>query len=134
MADNPRILNFYHLLNYRFNIPEYQRGYRWEKKQVVDLMNDLKDFIDRRAANQLKDKEFYCLQPVVVYKIGDNHYDVIDGQQRLTTLYLILQALKTTIEDNCDNQNIYQIGYSKFIDDPKESDYLNNNYFLNDDD
>ena len=58
MADNPRILNFYHLLNYRFNIPEYQRGYRWEKKQVVDLMNDLKDFIDRRAANQLKDKEF----------------------------------------------------------------------------
>ena len=92
MADNPRILNFYHLLNYRFNIPEYQRGYRWEKKQVVDLMNDLKDFIDRRAANQLKDKEFYCLQPVVVYKIGDNHYDVIDGQQRLTTLYLILQA------------------------------------------
>lgn len=56
MADNPRILNFYHLLNYRFNIPEYQRGYRWEKKQVVDLMNDLKDFIDRRAANQLKDK------------------------------------------------------------------------------
>lgn len=134
MADNPRILNFYHLLNYRFNIPEYQRGYRWEKKQVVDLMNDLKDFIDRRVANQLKDKEFYCLQPVVVYKIGDNHYDVIDGQQRLTTLYLILQALKTTIEDNCDNQNIYQIGYSKFIDDPKESDYLNNNYFLNDDD
>ena len=76
MADNPRILNFYHLLNYRFNIPEYQRGYRWEKKQVVDLMNDLKDFIDRRAANQLKDKEFYCLQPVVVYNrwAAKTHY------------------------------------------------------------
>ena len=134
MTNNPSVLNFYHLLNYRFNIPEYQRGYRWEKKQVVDLMNDLKDFIYRRAANQVKDKEFYCLQPVVVYKIGDNHYDVIDGQQRLTTLYLIMQALKSTIEENCDNQNIYKIGYSKFVDDPKESDYLNNNYFLNDDD
>lgn len=134
MTDNPKILNFYHLLNYTFNIPEYQRGYRWEQKQVVDLMNDIKDFIDRRDAHQVKDKEFYCLQPVVVYKIGDNHYDVIDGQQRLTTLYLILQALKSTIEENCDNQNIYRIGYSKFVDDPKESDYLNNNYFLNDDD
>ena len=133
MTENPKILNFYHLLNYKFNIPEYQRGYRWEKKQVVDLMNDLKDFIDRRAAHQVKDKEFYCLQPIVVYKIGNHHYDVIDGQQRLTTLYLILQALKNTIEENCDNQDIYQIGYSKFVDDPKESDYLNNNYFLNDD-
>ena len=53
MADNPRILNFYHLLNYRFNIPEYQRGYRWEKKQVVDLMNDLKDFIDSGVLSQV---------------------------------------------------------------------------------
>lgn len=133
MNDNPKILNFYHLLNYDFNIPEYQRGYRWEKKQVADLLNDLKDFIDRRSENLIKEKEFYCLQPIVVYKIGDNHYDVIDGQQRLTTLYLILQALKNTIEENCDTQTIYQIGYSKYKDDPLEEDYLNSNGFLNDD-
>lgn len=94
MNDNPRVLNFYHLLNYCFNIPEYQRGYRWEKKQVEDLLNDIKDFIDKRSANLVKENEFYCLQPVVVYKTGDYNYDVIDGQQRLTTLYLILQALK----------------------------------------
>ena len=94
MNDNPRVLNFYHLLNYCFNIPEYQRGYRWEKKQVEDLLNDIKDFIDKRSANLVKENEFYCLQPVVVYKTSDYNYDVIDGQQRLTTLYLILQALK----------------------------------------
>lgn len=129
MNDNPKILNFYHLLNYVFNIPEYQRGYRWEKKQVEDLLNDLKDFIDRRSVNLIKEKEFYCLQPVVVYKIRDKHYDVIDGQQRLTTLYLILQALKK----NCDTQTIYQIGYSKYKNELNEKDYLNSNGFLNDD-
>lgn len=134
MTDNPKVLNFYHLLNYVFNIPEYQRGYRWEKKQVEDLLNDLKDFIDRRNAALIKEKEFYCLQPIVVYKTSDNHYEVIDGQQRLTTLYLILQALKSTIEENCDTQTIYQIGYSKFKNDSKEKDYLNSNGFLNDDD
>ena len=94
MKDNPRVLNFYHLLKCKFNIPEYQRGYRWEKKQVEDLLNDIKDFIDKRSANLVKENEFYCLQPVVVYKTSDYNYDVIDGQQRLTTLYLILQALK----------------------------------------
>lgn len=133
MNDNPKILNFYYLLNYIFNIPEYQRGYRWEKKQVEDLLNDLKDFIDRRSVNLIKEKEFYCLQPVVVYKIRDKHYDVIDGQQRLTTLYLILQALKNTIEENCDTQTIYQIGYSKYKNGLNEKDYLNSNGFLNDD-
>jgi len=134
MNDNPKILNFYHLLNYSFNIPEYQRGYRWEKKQVEDLLNDFKDFIDKRSANLIKEKEFYCLQPIVVYKTSDDHYDVIDGQQRLTTLYLILQALKNTIEENCDTQMIYQIGYSKYKNSSNAEDYLNSNGFLNDDD
>ena len=134
MNDNPRVLNFYHLLNYCFNIPEYQRGYRWEKKQVEDLLNDIKDFIDKRSANLVKENEFYCLQPVVVYKTGDSNYDVIDGQQRLTTLYLILKALENTIDENCDTQTIYEIGYSKYKNDPPENDYLNSKGFIHDDD
>ena len=128
MNDNPKVLNFYHLLNYRFNIPEYQRGYRWEKKQVEDLLNDLKDFIDKKSDK----KEFYCLQPIVVYKTDENSYDVIDGQQRLTTLYLILKALEKTIDENCDTQTIYKIGYSKYKNDPPENDYLNSNGFVDD--
>ena len=128
MNDNPKVLNFYHLLNYRFNIPEYQRGYRWEKKQVEDLLNDLKDFIDKKSDK----KEFYCLQPIVVYKTDENSYDVIDGQQRLTTLYLILKALEKTIDENCDTQTIYEIGYSKYKNDPPENDYLNSNGFVDD--
>ena len=130
MNDNPKVLNFYHLLNYSFNIPEYQRGYRWEKKQVEDLLNDLKYFIEKKSDK----KEFYCLQPIVVYKTDENSYDVIDGQQRLTTLYLILKALEKTIDENCDTQTIYKIGYSKYKNDPPENDYLNSNGFIHDDD
>ena len=128
MNDNPKVLNFYHLLNYHFNIPEYQRGYRWEKKQVEDLLNDLKYFIEKKSDK----KEFYCLQPIVVYKTDENSYDVIDGQQRLTTLYLILKALEKTIDENCDTQTIYKIGYSKYKNDPPENDYLNSNGFVDD--
>ena len=128
MNDNPKVLNFYHLLNYSFNIPEYQRGYRWEKKQVEDLLNDLKYFIEKKSDK----KEFYCLQPIVVYKTDENSYDVIDGQQRLTTLYLILKALENTIDENCDTQTIYKIGYSKYKNDPPENDYLNSNGFVDD--
>ena len=93
-------------------------------------MNDIKDFIDKRSANLVKENEFYCLQPVVVYKTSDYNYDVIDGQQRLTTLYLILKALENTIDENCDTQTIYEIGYSKYKNDPPENAYLNSNGFV----
>lgn len=85
------------LLDYNFNIPKYQRGYRWERKQVTDLLNDLKEYNSSKNSSQ-----FYCLQPVVV-KLNDQKsiggkkvYDIIDGQQRLTTIYLILSYLKET--------------------------------------
>ena len=79
--------------NHNFFIPSYQRGYRWDKKQVEDLLNDIGDF-----AKKHKDGEFYCLQPIVIKeKIeGESHsgWEVIDGQQRLTTLWLILEYIK----------------------------------------
>jgi uncharacterized protein with ParB-like and HNH nuclease domain len=67
-----------------FIIPEYQRGYRWRSEQVSLL---LKDIWENGDAN-------YCLQPLVVKKIGENRYELIDGQQRLTTIFLITKYLK----------------------------------------
>ncbi|MEI0518381.1 DUF262 domain-containing protein [Brachyspira murdochii] len=81
-----------------FVIPSYQRGYRWEKREVEDLLNDIYEF------KQSNNEGFYCLQPLVLKKISDNVYEVIDGQQRLTTIYLILKYLK--------EENIYTITYS----------------------
>lgn len=77
-----------------FNIPYYQRGYRWETKQIYELLDDLLEFNPKKA----NEGAFYCLQPLVVVKnIGLDSdkviFDVIDGQQRLTTLFLIINYL-----------------------------------------
>ena len=91
----------YELLDYTFAIPAYQRGYRWDKEQVVALLNDLKQFIlknsNRRQSTATA--SYYCLQPVAV--VPENPSDennkrfiVVDGQQRLTTLYLLMQYLR----------------------------------------
>ena len=81
-------------------IPSYQRGYRWEKQQVTELLDDIWDFAETK-----QDQDYYCLQPIVVRKMsndmvvqyelssetGGNWYEVIDGQQRLTTIALVFQ-------------------------------------------
>lgn len=72
-----------------FHIPAYQRGYRWERTQVKTLLNDLYQCME--ANGQEKD---YCLQPVVVQKKGELQYDLIDGQQRLTTIYILLRYVE----------------------------------------
>lgn len=74
----------------QFLIPSYQRGYRWSDIQVNALLNDVYDFYESRTDAQAK----YCLQPIVVTRSSDGKsWEVIDGQQRLTTLWLILNYL-----------------------------------------
>lgn len=102
------------LLGMNFFIPGYQRGYRWTEQQVKDLLNDINEF-------EPENDSWYCLQPLVTKKtildinqfktdIQDKtelqditdalnkqiRYEVIDGQQRLTTIYLILACLGVT--------------------------------------
>ncbi len=88
------------ILESQFFIPHYQRGYRWTKQQVEDLLNDIDAFNPKEIPGIPDEKTFYCLQPVVLKKCNDeiklqnelkgNWYEVIDGQQRLTTIYLII--------------------------------------------
>lgn len=79
------------LSQYSFYIPAYQRGYRWTEQEVIDLLNDINEFTSREVNDT--EKTWYCLQPIVVKQKGENEYEVIDGQQRLTTVYLILHLL-----------------------------------------
>ncbi len=83
------------LLGNNFFIPAYQRGYRWTKRQVEELLNDIWDFRDK-SQDGPKDS-FYCLQPVVVSQ-NNGRWEVVDGQQRLTTISLILEYLKKVLE------------------------------------
>jgi len=87
----------YELLGMNFFIPSYQRGYRWTNDQVTELLDDIYSF-------NPKEKEWYCLQPLVIKELSSAEknkylqneningiwYEVVDGQQRLTTIYLII--------------------------------------------
>jgi uncharacterized protein with ParB-like and HNH nuclease domain len=81
------------LQEYSFYIPSYQRGYRWSSKEVIELLNDISNFTPRLVNEATDEKTWYCLQPIVIKKIENNKFEVIDGQQRLTTIYLILYYL-----------------------------------------
>ena len=85
-----------------FVIPSYQRGYRWKGKQVEDLLNDLFTFAIKPDHHEC---EFYCLQPIIVQRISEEEkskyncpkdkeaWEVVDGQQRLTTIYILLNYI-----------------------------------------
>ena len=78
-----------------FFIPSYQRGYRWDKQQVLDLLQDVHDFQVQTNPNT-REENWYCLQPLVVkniHKDGKDVFEVIDGQQRLTTIYFMYREL-----------------------------------------
>lgn len=103
------------LQNLAFYIPDYQRGYRWTRQQVEDLLNDIFEFSQKDNAG------IYCLQPLVVIKrsseeqlldrvhaakdldevkrILNGQWEVVDGQQRLTTIRLILEVLNCPCYD-----------------------------------
>lgn len=101
-----------------FFIPDYQRGYRWSASEAKQMLNDFKEF-----CKQKKDEgEFYCLQPIVVKKkswakiendqtIMIDGYEVIDGQQRLTTLYILLKCVEQVREILYDMFTMYSIKY-----------------------
>ena len=75
-------------------IPNYQRGYRWTEREVGKLLDDVWEA-------QTQKKEKYYLQPMVVKKVKRENgeaWEVIDGQQRLTTIFLLLHYLKSKKE------------------------------------
>ena len=78
-----------------YNIPDYQRGYEWGENNVRLLLEDLKKFLDKIYISDtdkfLDDKLFYCLQHItIINKDNGEYYNVVDGQQRLTTIAIIL--------------------------------------------
>ncbi len=89
----------------KFFIPSYQRGYRWTKQQVEDLLDDIQEFIESKA-------NWYYLQPLVIKKIEESDqrianqndrndwHEVTDGQQRLTTIFIILKYLGKNLDKN----------------------------------
>ena len=78
--------------DFEYHIPVYQRPYAWTEDETGKLFDDLNDFFSTRSA------ENYFLGSIVMIKDENKRYaDVIDGQQRLTTLYQVLKSKGATI-------------------------------------
>lgn len=109
----------------KFYIPAYQRGYRWTKQQVLDLLEDIKDF---RASDEDRNPDrFYCLQPIVVrQRENPEEWEVVDGQQRITTLFLILQYFNRRLIEELRGE-LYEIDFETrkrskdFLREPNEA-------------
>lgn len=108
MSNNISIKSISELLQHNFFIPSYQRGYRWTERQVEELLKDINEFLPKEIINS-KEKTWYCLQPIVVKKNGEK-WDVIDGQQRLTTIYLFLHYLNQGYVEN-RRRKLFELEY-----------------------
>lgn len=116
----------------QFWIPAYQRGYRWKPLQVTQLLEDIREFSQRRNPQP---QEFYCLQPLVIKTTERGLFEVVDGQQRLTTLLLILRHFNERLALKYQ-QTLFTLDYEtrplllEFLNEPNEADANSNvDYF-----
>lgn len=91
--DQKNIMNLFQDKKSDFLIPDYQRPYAWTETECLTLWDDLFEFaIPDNNADKFNTDEEYYLGPIVTFKNDDNKLEIIDGQQRLTTLMLLLRA------------------------------------------
>lgn len=117
--ENPRIRPVGDLLHENFFVPRYQRGYRWGKQEITELLDDILQYYKATQNRENKVSKFYCLQPVVVRKkewLNNSKektkgWELIDGQQRLTTMLLILNYLEDVRKLLSNQLHIYSIDF-----------------------
>lgn len=85
--------------NRYFNVPDYQRGYSWEEDQVNDLTKDIEHIAE-------KDHKHYTGTLVISRKEDEKRYDIVDGQQRITTLIILLKCLSEKLPS--EREHIYE--------------------------
>ncbi|QEX47681.1 Protein of unknown function DUF262 family (plasmid) [Lactococcus lactis subsp. lactis bv. diacetylactis] len=81
--------------NKKFVIPEYQRPYAWSDEQIQVLFDDLSEYTHNTNDD---DESTYFLGTIVSYENENHEQEIIDGQQRITTLFLLLRAIYTKLE------------------------------------
>lgn len=132
-TNNIELRSIRSLSGLNFFIPDYQRGYRWSEGQVIQMLNDFKEFCKGIDNDQVKTGEFYCLQPIVVKKRTRvdtdgkqiEEYEVIDGQQRLTTLYIIMKSIEQICQVIYSHFKFYTITYETRLEYDSQK-YLQN--------
>ena len=89
-----------------FLIPDYQRPYAWQEKECQKLWDDIFEFtIPENDATKFDTNDEYFLGPIVTFMNKDKKLEVIDGQQRLTTILLLLRAFYVKYGNMQDEQS-----------------------------
>lgn len=90
MTKNPKKQSVSTVFEHEYIVPIYQRNYAWEEVEIIQLIEDIDSSINHPGDN-------YFLGNLIVNLIDNNVYEVIDGQQRLTTLYLLNKYLNISM-------------------------------------
>ena len=85
-----------------FVIPEYQRPYAWSDEQVETLFEDLWEFT--AGSGGTENNGSYFLGSIVSYENDDGEQEIIDGQQRITSLFLLLRAIYTRLTETLESE------------------------------
>ena len=96
-------------------VPDYQREYVWTDKEVHQLLEDIGEQIDAGTT-----REYFIGTVLVSPTEQKNHYEVIDGQQRLTTFFLLLCALKHLFQGEPQRQMISGLISTSYVDSDGE--------------
>jgi hypothetical protein len=97
-------------------VPDYQREYVWTDKEVHQLLEDINEQIDAGSA-----REYFIGTVLVSPTDQKNHYEVIDGQQRLTTFFLLLCALKHLFKGEPQRQTVSGLISTSYTDSDGET-------------
>ena len=89
------VLNIDKIFEDFYQIPEYQRDFVWKSDNVRQILED----IDNSCKNSQDEEYFIGCSVVIGDSESNNHFSLVDGQQRLTTLFMILCAIKWRVED-----------------------------------
>lgn len=83
---------------HRYLVPMYQRNYAWGEGEINQLIQDIQDYQNKNQRSE--NKSTYYIGTLVVFQRHDNSFEVIDGQQRFTTLSLVANCLKVLAKNN----------------------------------
>ncbi|MGO9995812.1 MAG: DUF262 domain-containing protein [Steroidobacteraceae bacterium] len=95
-----------------FRIPKYQRFYSWERKQRDDLFSDIRELAKKGEDRHHFMATIVCFRTQEVKPVGSleyRTYDIVDGQQRLTTLILMVKAIQKRLDDGDEKTDINKI-------------------------
>lgn len=114
-ASEEKILDLFSIQNTQFSIPVYQRNYNWEEKQCEILLKDILSVSKNDSINSHFIGSVVYLQEGV-YSVGKNELSIIDGQQRLTTITLLLIALYHRLDEFNEEKKRNMI-YNRYLID-----------------